>query len=151
MDVERSSNGVNFESIKRINVAANSTLTTNYNFTDILPATGKNYYRLKLVSINERVQYSQVKLLSFEQTGVILTYPNPVLSQLKITLSENWINQHVKIELFNQLGELVLSKQVTNAQQTQILDLNRLSEAAYILKLTQQDNTTIIRNIQVKK
>jgi hypothetical protein len=151
MEVERSSNGANFESIKRLNVAANSSMLSTYNFTDILPASGKNYYRLKLVSINESVQYSQVKLVSFEETGMVVTYPNPVQSQLKITLSDSWISKPVKIELFNQLGERVLSKQVASAQQTQILDLNKLPDASYILKLTQQDNTTVIKNIQVKK
>ncbi|MDN3656511.1 T9SS type A sorting domain-containing protein [Ferruginibacter paludis] len=151
MEVERSSDGVHFELLQRINVTPNSSMVNNYSFTDALPAAGKNYYRLKLVSINESVQYSQVKQVSFEATGTVLTYPNPVQSQLKITLSDSWIHQTVKIELFNQLGERVLSKQVSDAPQTQILDLNRLSAGSYILKLTQQDNTPVIRNIQVKR
>jgi hypothetical protein len=151
VEIERSANGANFTAIKRIEATGNSSTTSNYSYTDAMPLADKNYYRLKFVNVDGSEQYSQVKLVSFGYTGALLTYPNPVQTELKIGLVQSWLNKSAAVELFNQLGEKVFSKKITTLRQTECIDLHLLPAGFYILKLTNQDNGTLYKNIQVKK
>ncbi len=75
--IERSNDGVAFSSIGE--VAARSTAGKNqYGFKDLYPNAGKNYYRLKMVDIDNVFSYSSI--LSVELSlanGACLIYPNP--------------------------------------------------------------------------
>src|SRR5204862_3127439 len=65
-DVERSVDGVNFEAISIVPAAGNSTVTINYSHRDEdHPQKSVLYYRLKLLDIDGRYEYSKVLRLRF--------------------------------------------------------------------------------------
>lgn len=151
VEIERSANAGNFSAIKKFEAGGNSSIASSYSFTDGMPLMAKNYYRLKFVNNDGSIQYSQVRMVSFERTNAIITYPNPVQTELKISLVQNWLNRPAVIELFNQLGEKVFSKKITALRQTESIDLHLLPAGSYILKLTDQDNVALYKNIQIKR
>lgn len=149
--IEHSANGLDYKAIGQLAASGNN-LGGTYSFTDNLPVNGKNYYRLKFVSNKGSFQYSPVKYLLFGADYLISTYPNPVQSKLNITLSENWMNNPVSIDLYSPSGELIISKHITVTGQTEKLDLSNLPATMYILKIAQQNsNRTVVKNIQVTK
>jgi hypothetical protein len=63
--IEHTSDGSNFTSIGTVAAARNSNTDKSYNFTDVSPANGNNYYRLKQVDVDGNFAYSEIKALSF--------------------------------------------------------------------------------------
>ncbi len=50
--VEKSTDGIHFTQIKMITAAGNSNFARNYTYTDSETTTGKEYYRVTLVTMN---------------------------------------------------------------------------------------------------
>lgn len=83
--IERSREGRNFEAIKTMPGAGNSSHNIAYNYTDINAGTTKNYYRLKQTDMDGRSTCSDVLVVDPVTTykGVSL-YPNPAQGRFKI-------------------------------------------------------------------
>jgi hypothetical protein len=76
--IERSSDGIAFETITKQKGAGNSTQKLFYSFIDKLPFNGKNYYRLKQTDYDGKFTFSQVVFVQINQTkDKIILYPNP--------------------------------------------------------------------------
>lgn len=74
--IERSANARQFDSVGII-TAINASGTYKYSFTDVLPLTGANYYRLQMVNISGSVEYSKVIRLNRPGLNKLAVYPNP--------------------------------------------------------------------------
>ena len=72
-EIEKSLDGINFRKIGFVAGAGNSNATRSYSFTDPQRAVEFNYYRLKLVDIDNKFDYSDVVLVKndFRQTGCL--------------------------------------------------------------------------------
>lgn len=78
-EIQRSSNGVDFESIGTRDGAGTSHEVLSYTFFDMRPLPGNNYYRLVDVSRGGDRDFSEVIVASFDgATAGISVYPNPV-------------------------------------------------------------------------
>ncbi|MFT6244762.1 MAG: hypothetical protein ACJAXI_001531 [Crocinitomicaceae bacterium] len=78
-NVERSSDGVNFTSILKVNGADNSSQILNYTAVDNASLSGISYYRLKQTDNNGQIDYSSIVSVDFNKTNdfIINVYPNP--------------------------------------------------------------------------
>ena len=63
--IQRSTDGTNYVAIGDVSAAGNSSTTRNYSFTDVAPANGLNYYRLKETDLNGYSMYSPIRTLVF--------------------------------------------------------------------------------------
>lgn len=83
-EIQKSDNGLNFEPIG--NITANRTGTIcNYVFDDKTPIIGSNYYRIKIINLNNTVSLSKVLRIYFGQVGnTIFIYPNPSGNELAV-------------------------------------------------------------------
>jgi len=97
--VERSSQGIEWGEIAKVDSKGNSTSTTKYNFIDKTPLEGKNYYRLRQEDIDGSFTYSDVRMLTFNENSLEV-YPNPAKSWFVIKTNLP-LNQ---IRLFNEKG-----------------------------------------------
>ncbi|MEP7253776.1 MAG: hypothetical protein ABI683_15390, partial [Ginsengibacter sp.] len=64
--VERSADGIRFDSIGFISTHSNSGAGAEYTFKDDMPLDGKNFYRLKQISFDTKFSYSSVKIIEFK-------------------------------------------------------------------------------------
>jgi len=103
-EVERAVNGQDFISIAKVAANGNSTLPITYTFTDNQPATGVNYYRLKMMDLDGQFEYSDIVSLNFNmvQAGIRI-FPNPGRDMEHLYTSQ----QIRKIIIFNSMGDLV--------------------------------------------
>ncbi|WP_439554811.1 putative Ig domain-containing protein [Dyadobacter sp.] len=133
-DVERSQNGKVWSKIGSVKSAQESKGMKYYNFTDNMPAGGMNYYRLKMVDLDESFAYSQIKEVKFGSTSFVS--PNPVRSgeMLKITLTD-W-SKVKQVQVINAAGKVVFES--ANAFSAGINTTN-LSTGSYIVKVIQLD------------
>jgi hypothetical protein len=76
--VERSTDGVTYTAIGEVKAAGNSQSHRTYAYNDNRPATGKNFYRLKMADLDATYKYSNVVLLYDQARGGLLSLqPNP--------------------------------------------------------------------------
>jgi hypothetical protein len=114
-DIERSVDGNSFSnngSVAAINGAANS-----YSWTDKTPVTNYNFYRIKSVDLNGKVNYTQiVKVFMGKASGDITVYPNPIVNgNVNLQLTNQPAGVY-NVRLLNPLGQVVLTKQITHTE-----------------------------------
>lgn len=85
--IERSTDGVHFAQIGKIAAAGNSNIKLNYQFIDPQPVKGVNYYRLRVVDIDNAVKYSRVRDVKNFAMASLVIYPNPVRDNLLIDIN----------------------------------------------------------------
>ena len=142
--VERSADGIRFNGIG--NVTANGRNNTsgsfNYSFTDndaINQSSQRLYYRLKMVDIDGNFKYSSIVSVSFPiVTGKLSIAPNPVLTEMKVTIASE-ADGRVQWKLTDNVGRVIqngseyVRKGVGN---NFTIDMNRLPAGTYNLNVT---------------
>lgn len=139
--VERSIDGVNYNSIGSVAANGNSHATLNYNYADNqvanLPATVV-YYRLKIVDKDGQFAYSKVVTVSLTYiVGHVVVAPNPVSGEAKVSIVAA-TNGKLQWRLIDNTGRVVYQGvENLNAGNNQInIDMHRLSGGIYYLNLT---------------
>jgi hypothetical protein len=144
--LERSINGISYAAI----ASYSSDGRAEYNKTDAQPATGLNYYRVRVLNLNGKEEYSEIKIVRFDSKGVITIFPNPATDIVNIQLPDNWQGRQVKIDLINQMGQVVISKTPSQASQVESINVSRLSAGIYNLRLINNNGEVEIRKISVR-
>lgn len=75
--VQRTVDGVTFESVDTLDGAGNSTQPISYSLNDRNPLEGVSYYRLKQVDFNGACSYSPFVAINFIKPTSTAVYPNP--------------------------------------------------------------------------
>ena len=125
-EIMRSSDGLNFESIGKIDGHGNSNKIEQYQFSDKEPKRGKNYYQLLQVDFDGSASKSSIEVVDLDFQEVAI-FPNPVTEKLVITGFKGGM-----IQLVNQEGKLVLQKYYEAADKI-TLDLSHLDVGVYFL------------------
>lgn len=138
--VERSTDGVSFADAGMVFAYGNATDIANYSFPDDLSALHADvvYYRIRTTDNDGKVQYSETRLLKLSKTtatGVsIVTYPNPVTSDIRITIPASWQNKTVVYEVYTVSGAQVIRKQTAGSSQTESVYAGNLQAGLYLVK-----------------
>ncbi len=135
-DIERSFDGLSFLSIGRVQAAGNSTSIQTYSLLDRNTENRLIYYRLKMIDIDAAFKYSPVRIVSkTESTGTFEIFPNPATINATIVLNEA-AKEELHLSIINQLGQLVLTKQISKGTQLINLDLQTLNPGIYALSIS---------------
>lgn len=76
--VERSADGLEFESVVEVPGAGNSQSTLHYNAVDQGPLSGVSYYRLRQTDYDGHSSLSPVVAVRIEQSVELVVWPNPL-------------------------------------------------------------------------
>lgn len=121
--LERSRDGIEFETVSVVNGAGNSTRSIDYSETDISPYSGTSYYRLKQSNFDKTYTYSEIRSVKMEEKRVRLNfYPNPVQGDLYVT-SEQDVNADVISILDSRGAEISVTKVNINEKMVKISGL----------------------------
>jgi hypothetical protein len=136
--IERSYNGVDFTDIATVFGAGNSTDVISYKYSDKTYATEKTviYYRLRQVDIDAKEEFSATRIIHLGKQNDnirILTYPNPVSNEIRITIPSTWQNKKVVYEMYSSNGLLVNRMEKANSSQTESISVNNLNSGAYFV------------------
>ncbi len=132
-DLERSADGLSFESIARIDGRGTTIERTAYTWIDTQPLSGENYYRLKQTDFDGTFSYSSVVYYDFTKAWQVSTYPNPTQSKLYLRSSEQ-LSEKVTLGLFNQQGQQVQTWQLAKDSLEYEISLEGLPQGVYFLK-----------------
>ncbi|MGC4102956.1 T9SS type A sorting domain-containing protein [Ferruginibacter sp.] len=125
--VERSSDNTNFTAVATL-------AATAVHYTDVVPASGNWYYRIKAVEVNGNITYSKtvvVKASSCQGTG-LKVYPNPAHGQLQIVLQGN--SNTNNYQLIDAIGRIIQNGSLrSNTNNT--INISKIASGIYILKV----------------
>ena len=139
--IERSFDGQSYSEIGTVFAIGNSTNIQNYFFTDNLIPTTKTviYYRLRQEDVDGKTDYSATRIIRTgkqDATVTILAYPNPVTTEVRITIPNNWQGKLVNYEVVNVSGQTAKRMVTGSSSQTETLNLSQLAPGFYLIKVT---------------
>ena len=84
-EIERSGDQAKWISLGSVKAKGYSSTTSNYTFTDKEPIDGKGYYRLKMVDLDQKFQYSPTVVVSSTSTNnqALIIYNNPYSDMIR--------------------------------------------------------------------
>ena len=147
--IERSTDGKDWTAIGTIQAAGNISVEQNYSFTDAAPADGTNYYRLRIVDIDNAQKFSLIKSATFKATDlVIITGPNPATSYLNINVSTPG-NQPYRLRLVNRTGQVVYDqKQAASTKRLQ-LNVSNYAEGTYFVEVANASGLRKVSQVMI--
>jgi hypothetical protein len=145
-DIERSSDGISFTSIGRIDGAGNGA-TGNHEFTDPHPVSGvTNYYRLVLTDLSGAATYSNViPIASAGGSDILEVAPNPFRDALNIRLTLTQAEKIV-VRLLDSKGMLLRQSAyggVKGSNALQLGGLGSLPISVYFIQIISPDQVFV--------
>ena len=136
-EVERSTDGTRYNPIGSV-AAINSQSKHQYQFTDLQPAGGNNFYRLKIIEKNRAPHYSPIRVINKgKQLFKVSVQPNPVTSNANLYLSL-LTKSKVHVQLYNAQGMVVMQWPATLLDKGEHhipLQINALPNGTYLLRV----------------
>ncbi len=144
--IEHSLDGQSFSSIGENNAIGNSDARHDYQFLNDNPKNGSNYYRLKMVDLDETFEYSKVIVLNHQEIAQeIAIYPNPGRGQYQIdtpTTTEN-----LDYIVYNAIGQIVTNGSWTSGANTYTLDLRQFDHGIYTIQIKSQEKVLVTEKL----
>ncbi len=136
-EVEKSLTANGFSLLSTVNsLQRTQALYTDY---DPAPATGWNYYRLKMIDKTGNFSYSPVRAVKFDK-GMedIKIFPNPAVDILNIQLPSSYINK-VTLQVYGSDGKFISSiKPISNMVELKVMPL---ASGTYFLQVLKEDGS----------
>lgn len=140
-ELQRSSDGINFETFGIVNGSGTSITVNNYRYKDVEPYQGNSYYRIMQVDYDGKFDFSNIKSVRMTDKSYPTVFPNPVKNSLFIESS----NKIDTIKLFNSKGEKIYIEYQSSQSK---LDMSQLRKGLYQLIIISESKTyhrTIIK------
>ena len=151
-EVERSTDGIHFEYIGRVNSAGNSSIVNNYHYSDLNIKsklyTSILYYRLKSVDKDGKSVYTAVVILQHSKKGnelIYAVYPNPAQQYIMITGTQELVDQQITIRLMTLNGQVLQTRRMQNLQER--IELAGYTAGQYLIQLVGNDHINFIQKI----
>jgi hypothetical protein len=119
-------------------VIANNIGINNYTVTDMNPANGVNYYRLKQIDVDGKFTYSGVRSVNFSKNHNAFVSPNPATNFIKIFADQIMQN----IQIIDESGKTI--KWLTPSANN-VYDISNLQKGIYFLRIITQTGAEILR------
>jgi len=150
--VERSVDGIDFESMTTVNCRGGEELKSTYSAKDTKPYYGTNFYRLKIVDRDGSYEYPPVKVAKFEVIPVVSLYPNPVSEFLNLEVGGEADGEGT-IEIYDRGGQLLYRGDVSFENgnfQASSNELNVNSPGTYIIRIKIDQQEQVLKFIKLK-
>lgn len=140
-EIQRSTNGKDWNKIGFVNSLAengNSQGSLIYGFADTLPLSGLNYYRLKMVDLDGKFEYSRIRSVRNDAHSVVI-YPNPATHLIKISQGTDI----EKVKVLNMQGQTIKEMSLTDNQYE--VSVSDLPAGVYLLQMISPSGESDIR------
>lgn len=144
--LEHASDERTFEKIGEVNAAGNSLESKDYYFTNTRPKPGNNYYRLKMVDLDESFEYSEVIVLTYENPfNDITIYPNPGKGQYEIVVP--YSEADLFFVVYNNIGQVIRKGQWPKESSAYSLDLSDVANGVYTIQIRSTEEVMAVEKL----
>ncbi|WP_164972758.1 M14 family zinc carboxypeptidase [Lacibacter luteus] len=140
--IERSADGNVFTETGR-----NYNTGYNFSYNDLSPLYGRNVYRVKAISKNGKVQYSNTVSVKFANTRGFRLYPNPAKEKVTVEFFGVDTNEQLIIQLTDISGRVISSEKIISQASNFNYQIKTasLTQGFYILKITDSKAETLYK------
>jgi hypothetical protein len=152
-EIQRSSDGAEFEIIGVVNGQGTTNRISRYEFTDLNPLTGRNYYRLRQVDFDGKSSFSKVILITLSDLNIFVTIsPNPVSHQARIVISGLSAGVTSWLEVCDLNGKIIRSVELVSpaSRHEVLMDVRGFADAVYLLRLKSSRGVFISKMVVTK-
>lgn len=148
--IERSTDGLHFTAIGRMNAVGNSESLTSYQSVDDAPVVGLNYYRLQQVDMDGTVAVSNTVTALFKpNTTTVMVVPNPALDQAELLMSAPYEGS-LRVRIMDGSGRIVGNFLAPEGMQRMELPIAHLEGGSYTVQLLTEKGESHARTRFVK-
>lgn len=140
--IERSADGRSFDAIGEIKGAGNSNTTIYYEYTDVKPYAGINFYRIKQTDYDGKYSYSDIKSVRHNTVGNLNITPRTTEGRLQVTTDI----EAYSLDVYNVAGQQV--KAFKSLSKDQSISIDDLTTGLYFIKINhdgQVETTKIVK------
>lgn len=118
-----------------------ASINNQYNALHSTPANGVNYYRIRTIDKDGNINYSAIRMVTFGKAGTVTIYPNPAPSVdfVKVSFTGTMIGNAATITIISMEGKIVSTQKLSSANQTELVNINKLASGSYIVRLATQN------------
>ncbi|MFZ6011671.1 MAG: T9SS type A sorting domain-containing protein [Bacteroidota bacterium] len=143
--IQRAGADLQFYDIGEVKGAGvNNFIVLKYTFQDNNPIAGKNYYRLQMLDLDGKFEYSNVIVVNSNGAKNVMLYPNPAEGTNLSILTNFQPGASDRLEIFDNLGTKI-QEVVLNTIQNKIDVATDLKQGAYILRYVSEQHVQTIR------
>ena len=143
--LQKSIDGVNFNTIESITAKGNSIEIQEYFSIDENPQNGTNYYRLTETDIDGKTEIISTIAINFKNSENKLNiYPNPTTGILNISGGNDF--ESVEIQIFSIDGKQILNKELNQNS----INLESLNSGIYFVKIYENSGEIGMQKITKK-
>ena len=135
--IQRSDDGVKFETIDEVNGAGNSNEYITYQVLDYSPINNVAYYRLKQVDYDGKNTISDIIAVRNNAVKSVNIYPNPSDGNIKIETTED-----IEIVIYTASGQEI-ARYINNANSVSSYDLSSYQKGIYFISYIINNETSI--------
>ena len=139
--VQRSIDGVNYSDAGIRTAIGNAGSTAEYQLTDDIQSLSQSniiYYRIKAVDMDGKLSYSNVVPIKLNKTGGIQIWPNPFVSDIRISYTAA-ANTLLNVKIIDNAGRVVNQNSYSVSRglnQLSVSGVEALSPGVYIIRIT---------------
>ncbi len=144
--IERSLNGIDFQTLMTVDGAGNSASRLEYSVIDAFPAEGRNYYRLKQTDFNGQFSYSEVRSVFVDEVDYnIGLSQNPIRvgDEVRILGIER-LNAETELTFITYGGQVIGTASVHSIRNN---GLRFTKPGLYLIKVADQGNPKTLKLI----
>ncbi|MBS1917589.1 MAG: T9SS type A sorting domain-containing protein [Bacteroidetes bacterium] len=139
-NVLRSADGSSWSVIGIVEAKGNSSIVSNYSFTDQNPLSSVNYYRLQMVDLDGKYSYSEIKVVKASLINGLSIFPNPAKDYINVSVGGS--SSSLTIRLINQSGQILQEKIVNSASSSVVsMPVYSYPQGNYYLQVTSADGS----------
>ena len=140
--IERSADGRSFDAVGEIKGAGNSQTNLAYEYTDVKPYAGINFYRIKQTDYDGKYSYSDIKSVRHNTVGNLNITPRTTEGRLQVTTDI----EAYSLDVYNVAGQQV--KSFKSLSKDQYISIDDLTTGLYFIKINhdgQVETTKIVK------
>jgi hypothetical protein len=152
-NIQRSPDGIDFTTIGTESAQGLSTTTNHYNYDDLSPVSGSNYYRLELENTDGSFSYSETIMLTIADDGKDYSfYPNPTEEVVNYQFESSG-RELIAIEVIDVYGRTLARTETRSSVGINKIpvDLKEFPVGSYLIKVSNKNSgqvhlTKVIRS-----
>ena len=153
-EVEKSADGVTFTKVNITIATGANRISSAYGWLDAKPLSGNNFYRIRSIGIDGKMDYSSTVLVKMgNQASGIRIYPNPVTDGIIGAEFKNMEAGIYSVRLLNDRGQTILSKTINHSPGTSMEQIQpdyKMLAGIYQLEVMAPDKTITVVKVIVK-
>ena len=147
--LQRSADGVIFSDLAFVptqTINGNSIRNLNYSYIDIIPFSGNNFYRLKMIDKDGKQSFSTVVALknSKQNFSSISVYPNPIVGNQLSLMLQNIHSGNYDLYLLDMTSRKIPLQNITHSGNDGVIQIkfgNNISKGIYRLVMIGENET----------